>query len=43
MACQYMLPYFVLLIPYGVTGLKDFRDIIADRVGKRIGKSSGKK
>lgn len=39
-ACQYMLPYFVLLIPYGVMGLKDFRDIIADRMGKRIGKTN---
>lgn len=31
-ACQYMLPYFVLLIPYGIVGLKDFRDIITDNV-----------
>ncbi|MCM1025465.1 MAG: glycosyltransferase family 39 protein [Roseburia sp.] len=31
-ACQYMLPYFVMLIPYGVMGLTDFRDIVAGRI-----------
>ncbi|MCM1025466.1 MAG: hypothetical protein NC432_03475 [Roseburia sp.] len=31
-ACQYMLPYFVMLIPYGVMGLTDFRDIVAARI-----------
>ena len=35
-ACQYMLPYFVMLIPYGVTGLTDFRDIAAEKL-KRLG------
>ncbi|MCM1500813.1 MAG: hypothetical protein NC124_20335, partial [Clostridium sp.] len=35
-ANQYMLPYFVVLIPYGVTGLTDFRDIAAVKL-KRLG------
>lgn len=30
-ASQYMLPYFVLLVPYGVTGLKDIMKIAADK------------
>lgn len=35
-ACQYMLPYFVMLIPYGIVGLEDFRNIITDNVMKKI-------
>lgn len=35
-ACQYMLPYFVMLIPYGIVGLEDFRNIIMDNVMKKI-------
>lgn len=35
-ACKYMLPYFVMLIPYGVIGLTDFRDIVAERL-RRLG------
>lgn len=31
-ACQYMLPYFIMLIPYGVIGLKDASDIAADKM-----------
>lgn len=32
-ACQYMLPYFIMIVPYGVMGLKDAMGIIADKAG----------
>lgn len=30
-ASQYMLPYFIMLIPYGVLGLKDAGDMAAEK------------
>lgn len=34
-ACEYMLPYFIMIVPYGVMGLKDAMGIIADKAGFR--------